>query len=182
MLVEFDDLVVAQVGLEGRVDDIAVLVDGAIGRHGLVRRRLFEFERRRKGGLDGTGKLNVFRVGSLRERAGKAGGGRWRKEGRVGPSRQSSRTRPPEGGRQRGQAKLHHGSSVGPVGEGQASMGKSNMMTVEKRHEVVVKPPCDGRAEGDVMLNRHKPKSPTLEGRGRSDETGPCLVWQSRVA
>lgn len=43
------------------------------------------------------------------------------------------------------------------------------MMTVEKRHEVVVKPPCDGRAEGDVILNRHKPKTPTLEGRGHED-------------
>lgn len=99
VLVQLDHLIVRQVGLERRVHHVAVLVDGTIGGHGIVRGGLFELQGGGERGLDGAGELDVFRIGTLGERACEtiAGGHNPSAGGGGGEGTQS-----PQGGREIG--------------------------------------------------------------------------------
>lgn len=63
--VQLGNVLVGQVGGEGRVDDGTIGIDGAVGGHRWERGGLLEGEGRGEGGLDGARELHVFRVRPL---------------------------------------------------------------------------------------------------------------------
>lgn len=126
---------------------MAVLVDGAVGGHRFMGGGLLEAEGRGEGGFYGAGELDVFRVGTLGERACETDG-RGRSVGDTGPRREEG-TRPSEGGREVWEADLHVGDLV--VSEGRKDGSHSSHSRLLAHVEEVCRPAA---REEDVMVLR----------------------------
>lgn len=120
ILVQLGHLFIGQVRLEGRIHHAAVLVNRAVGGHGLVRGGLFELEGGCEGRFHGARELDVFRVGPLGQRASQtmarstSGGRRQGCDGSRSGGEHGARS--PERGRDVGEPELHRRRSIGLAG------------------------------------------------------------------